>query len=321
MSAITFAGETLIATLAAGAETLSVDKLVLAHIPGLDHTLAVDRSEGLPAAETIMDEVPVSSAGVVNDNVVVYSTILGSERGTYSFNWMGLYSTENDTVVAIAYVPLQEKRATVGGVVGNVMTKNFAVEFNAAADVTGTTVSAESWQVDYTARLRSMDENNRAACEAITGAALYQGDAFKVVHDGSGWKLTAGAAIIGGHLHQLAGEYPFVPGALPGDVWVKSYLQQTMLGALPAFEIVMTAPGVPAESEVVAGVAYRVAKLASITSEAAYTDDRETVTASINLGAVVNQLRAETDQLNEKTDGFSGKLVAVSGCLALEITE
>lgn len=321
MSAITYAGETLIATLAAGAESLSIDKLILANITGLDHTLDVNRNEQLPAAETIVDEVPVSSAGVVNDNVVVYSTILGSERGTYSFNWMGLYSTENDTVVAIAYVPPQEKRATVGGVVGNVMTKNFAVEFNAAADVTGTTVSAESWQVDYTARLRSMDENNRAACEAITGAALYQGDAFKVVHAGSGWKLTAGTAIIGGHLHELAGDFPFVPGALPGDVWVKSYLQQTMLGAVPAFTVVMTETGEPLESEVAGGVAYRAVKLATITSELDYTDDRSVVTESINLGAVVNQLRAETDQLNEKTGGFNGKLVAVNDCLALEITE
>jgi len=236
MAVITHAGETLIRNKIQAAEALNIDSVVFAYIPGLDHTATPDRAQGMPV---LLDTLPVTSAANVNDDTIVYSVTMPSSLGTWTFNWMGLYASADDTLVAIAYLPDQEKRATVGDSIGNVLTKNFAIEFNGAADVTGITIAAESWQLDYTGRLRSMDDIQRNAMKAVFGNAAFESNAFKVVYSGGAYRISAGAAVVGGLETVLSEELIVTTGTLPQTVWLDVYQQRTMAGVENVCDVIL----------------------------------------------------------------------------------
>jgi len=236
MPAITLAGEQLMAGLQAAGQPLIIDRMIFAYIDGLDPNTAVDRSETRPTTNEVAD-MALTQIGAVDNDTVVYSCVLGSDVGTWMFNWFGLWSSEHDTLVAIAYVPEQEKRATVGIELGNVVTKNFALEFNAAADLTGININAESWQIDYTARLRSMDEHLRQVTQTTYGRSLFQGDAFLPTLGGEGWALTPGEAVLAGLPIHSAEAVPFSTGLLPAKVWLDVYQSVDMASITNTFEV------------------------------------------------------------------------------------
>ncbi|WP_286718714.1 phage tail protein [Thalassolituus sp. UBA2009] len=236
MAVITHAGETLIRNKIQAAEALNIDSVVFAYIPGLDHTETPDRAQGMPV---LLETLPVTSTANVNSDTIVYSVTMPSSLGTWTFNWMGLYTSADDTLVAIAYLPDQEKRATVGDSIGNVLTKNFAIEFNGAADVTGITIAAESWQLDYTGRLRSMDDIQRNAMKAVFGNAAFEGNAFKVVYSGGAYRISAGAAVVGGLETVLSEELIVTTGTLPQTVWLDVYQQRTMAGVENVCDVIL----------------------------------------------------------------------------------
>jgi hypothetical protein len=204
--------------------------MVFANISGLVSTEEVDRTETLPAVGDIVGQFNITNASVVNDNAVVFSTVLDSNVGPFDFNWLGLYSSIDSTLVAIAYVPAQTKTATVGANLGNVLTKNFALEFNGAADLTGLTIAAESWQIDYTARLLGMDEISRESVESFTGAGNFETAAFQVRYENDSFVLDAGTAFVRGLKVNNESTVSFDPGALPADVWLDVWQETTLAG-------------------------------------------------------------------------------------------
>ena len=230
MAAITFAGENLIASLQSQGKTLVTDKLILANIPGLDASASVDRSQGLPSAEQIVSQEAITQAGVVESKTIVYSQVLGSDLGTWSFNWLGLYCSEHDTVLAVAYESLQEKRATVGEVIGNVITKNFGVEFNGATSLTGINISAESWQVDFSARLLDMDEIQREAMALVYGDITALNSSFNVFYSAGKYFVTKGKGIVNGLLVELEADLEITPGYFPCYVHVDVWQEKSMAG-------------------------------------------------------------------------------------------
>ena len=230
MAAITFAGENLIASLQSQGKTLVIDKLILANISGLDASASVDRSQGLPSAENIVSQEDITQAGVVESKTIVYSQVLGSDLGTWSFNWLGLYCSEHDTVLAVAYESLQEKRATVGEVIGNVITKNFGVEFNGATSLTGINISAESWQTDFTARLVDMDEIQREAMSLVYGDMTTLNSSFNVFYTAGKYFVTKGKGIVNGLLVELEEDLEITPTYFPCYVHVDVWQEKSMAG-------------------------------------------------------------------------------------------
>jgi hypothetical protein len=154
-SAITTAGQTRINQLRGAELPLIIDRMVLALIPGLDPTLAVDRSQQMPDPGDIVHTATIASdhKGYVDPDQVVYSIILGSDVGDFSFNWIGLVEAVTDTVIAITTTPETPKRKTNLGnnTTGNNITRNFMIAFQDAQNLTGVTVAAETWQFDYQA--------------------------------------------------------------------------------------------------------------------------------------------------------------------------
>ncbi len=161
-SAITIAGQTRINQLRGLEQPLVIDRMILAMIPGLDPTQAVDRTQQMPNPENIVHTYTIDAdhKGYVNPDQVVYSMILGSDVGNFSFNWIGTVEKDTNTIITVTATPETPKRKTdlATNTTGNLITRNVMIAFQDAQNLTGITVSAETWQFDYQA-----DFNTHAA--------------------------------------------------------------------------------------------------------------------------------------------------------------
>lgn len=198
-SIITIAGEKLFAAKAQANEQLDIDTFIFANVPGQDATAPISREEGLPSDYIVHQQI-VQQVGRINDNVVVYSTVLDSVTGPFEFNWVGLYSSVNNTLVAINHIPTTPKTVTADGVAGNTLNRNFGIEYSGIADLTGIDVAPETWQLDFTARLQGMDKLTQQLARDLNGTDSFIDDGFKVVERSTlnSFEVTPGVAYIGG---------------------------------------------------------------------------------------------------------------------------
>ena len=310
MPVITNAGEYLITQQQQAGEPLIIDQMILANITGLDSNTVPNREQSMPAPADVKIIKPITKDGLLNTNTVVYSTVFPSTDGTFDFNYMGLYSSAHDVIVAVAYVPLQTKIKTVGTDVGNVITKNFAIEFNAAADITGINISAESWQIDYTARLLSMDKHQRDLVKNIYGPSTFLNDAFKVKFETDKYYLTAGKAILGGINFDLEADLEIVPGALPQTVWLDVYQETSMMGVLNKHDVVIN-DGTVLTDYLTGSVEHTLVKLGVVNSSVDIVDGRSLVKKSLELRTKRDEVASIAELRNTKPE-FPGQKIHVT---------
>ncbi|EAR6708463.1 phage tail protein [Salmonella enterica] len=217
---ITLAFEQWKAQQGATGEPVLLDEFVFANVPGLDPDQPVDRNETLPPAEQIVHRQAVSRKGVVNDNAVVHSVVLGADVGDFSFNWIGLINKASGTLAMIVHAPLQQKLKTAEGQQGNVLTRSFLMEYNGAQAETGINTPAESWQIDFTARLAGMDERQRLENIDIFGAAAFFGDGWLVGKSGNQFYVTKGTGYVVGLRTTLAENRNITVTTRPVKVWL-----------------------------------------------------------------------------------------------------
>ncbi|OMB08720.1 phage tail-collar fiber domain-containing protein, partial [Salmonella enterica] len=191
-----------------------------ANVPGLEPDRPVDRNETLPPAEQIVHRQAVSRKGVVNDNAVVHSVVLGADVGDFSFNWIGLLNKASGTLAMIVHAPLQQKLKTAEGQQGNVLTRSFLMEYNGAQAETGINTPAETWQIDFTARMAGMDERQRLENIDIFGAAAFFGDGYLVGKSGNQFYVTKGTGYVAGLRTTLAENLNITVTTRPVKVWL-----------------------------------------------------------------------------------------------------
>ncbi len=201
-------------------EPVLLDEFVFANVPALDPDQPVDRNETLPPAEQIVHRQAVSRKGVVNDNAVVHSVVLGADVGDFSFNWIGLINKASGTLAMIAHAPLQQKLKTAEGQQGNVLTRSFLMEYNGAQAETGINTPAETWQIDFTARMAGMDERQRLENIDIFGAAAFFGDGYLVGKSGNQFYVTKGTGYVAGLRTTLAENLNITVTTRPVKVWL-----------------------------------------------------------------------------------------------------
>lgn len=225
-SIITIAGEKLFAAKAQANEQLDIDTFIFANVPGQDATAPISREEGLPSNYIVHQQI-VQQVGRINDNVVVYSTVLDSVTGPFEFNWVGLYSSVNNTLVAINHIPTTPKTATAAGVAGNTLNRNFGIEYSGIADLTGITVAPETWQLDFTARLQGMDDLTRNLAKDLNGADSFIDDGFKVEprETINTFKVTPGVGYINGLRVEQEVEHILNVDTYPKYVYVDAWLE------------------------------------------------------------------------------------------------
>lgn len=217
---ITLAFEQWKAQQGATGEPVLLDEFVFANVPGLDPEQPVDRNETLPPAEQIVHRQAVSRKGVVNDNAVVHSVVLGADVGDFSFNWIGLINKASGTLAMIVHAPLQQKLKTAEGQQGNVLTRSFLMEYNGAQAETGINTPAETWQIDFTARMAGMDERQRLENIDIFGAAAFFGDGYLVGKSGNQFYVTKGTGYVAGLRTMLAENLNITVTTRPVKVWL-----------------------------------------------------------------------------------------------------
>ncbi|MCF8088965.1 MAG: phage tail protein [Desulfotignum sp.] len=158
-SVFTNTGQTRINEVIGNASTLVIDRMVLALVPGLDPDAAIDRSQQMPDPADIVHTYTIDEdhKGYISPDQVVYSMLLGADIGDFTFNWIGLVEAVTDTVIAITTTPDISKWASdlATNTTGNAITRNMMLSFQDAQNVTGITITASTWQFDFSAEFNT----------------------------------------------------------------------------------------------------------------------------------------------------------------------
>ncbi|EFT3403835.1 phage tail protein [Salmonella enterica] len=302
-------------------QPVTLDEFIFAYIPGLDADKPIDNTETMPAADKIVDRLPVSKTGVVNENSVVYSVTLGADVGDYNFNWIGLANKATGTLAMIIHAQTQRKIKNANGQQGNVLVRSMLMEYSGAREATEITTPAETWQIDFTARLSAMDERQRRENIDLYGAAAFFDSGYLVAKSGNQFFVTKGVGYVAGLRTELPADLNINASAKPTKVW----LDVSWTGTLTSEWAVQSKITVAADlaDYVLGGVQHYVFAVASIDAAGNITDLRPKGT--LNDQAASNALSeheksrnhpdASTDekgfvQLSSAIDSDSEKLAA-----------
>lgn len=303
-TAITLVFEQWKAQQAATGEPVLLDEFVFALVPGLDPALPVDRSEALPPAAQIVHRAAVARKGVVNENSVVHSAVLGADVGDFFFNWIGLINKASGTLAMIVHAPEQQKLKTKDGQQGNVLTRSFLMEFTGAQTETAINTPAETWQIDFTARMAGMDERQRQENIDIYGAAAFFGDGWLVGKSGNQYFVSKGAGYVAGLRAGLTANQNITVTTKPVKVW----LDVCWTGSLVSVWAVQSKVTIAANlaDYVQNGVQHYVFALASIDANGDITDLRPK--GSLDDQAASDALKAHEKSRNhpDATTGAKG---------------
>jgi hypothetical protein len=241
MAFITVSGENKIAYQQGNELPLNITHFVLANIAGLGAEPA-DRIEAMPDVGDIVDTRPVTRKGYVNENRVVYSLTLDSTVGDYTFNWVGLKDVDG-VLIAVTYLadPIV-KTQTAGGIQGNNLVRNFLLQYSGLAATTGIDVPAETWQIDFTARLLQIDERERLSNFDIYGQGAFFDDGFKVTYaGGTNFTVAAGLGYVGGIRCKQYSSATVSAASYPKYVYVDASLQGDLTGVSEVIAFTVTA--------------------------------------------------------------------------------
>ncbi|ECC8559563.1 TPA: phage tail protein [Salmonella enterica] len=253
-------------------QPVTLDEFIFAYIPGLDTDKPIDNTETMPAADKIVDRLPVSKTGVVNENSVVYSVTLGADVGDYNFNWIGLANKTTGTLAMIIHAPTQRKIKNANGQQGNVLVRSMLMEYSGAREATEITTPAETWQIDFTARLLAMDERQRRENIDLYGAAAFFDSGYLVAKSGNQFFVTKGVGYVAGLRTKLPADLNINASAKPTKVW----LDVSWTGTLTSEWAVQSKITVAADlaDYVLGGVQHYVFAVASIDAAGNITDLR-----------------------------------------------
>ncbi len=238
MAFITVEGEQLKAQKQGANEALVIDRFILANISGLGAE-PVDRIATIPSAGNIVYDVAPTQAGYVNPNQVVYSLHLDTNVGDFSFNWIGIAA--GNVLIAVAYLPAaQTKSATAGGVTGNNITRNILLAFSGAQALTGITVEASTWQIDFTARLWDSDERRRRQMADLYGRQLFFGQGWQLIKTGTAYNLQSGVGMVAGLRIERTSLLAVGVGLFPSAVWLDVSQQGDLSGLSETVNVVVS---------------------------------------------------------------------------------
>ncbi|MCO5783954.1 phage tail protein [Citrobacter meridianamericanus] len=253
-------------------QPVTLDEFIFAYIPGLDADKPIDNTETTPAADKIVYRQAVSKSGVVNENSVVYSVTLGADVGDFDFNWIGLANKATGTLAMIIHAPTQRKIKNANGQQGNVLVRSMLMEYSGAREATEITTPAETWQIDFTARLAAMDERQRRENIDLYGAAAFFDSGYLVAKSGNQFFVTKGAGYVAGLRAELPADLNINAAAKPTKVW----LDVSWTGTLTSEWAVQSKITVAADLDdyVLGGVQHYVFAVASIDAAGNITDLR-----------------------------------------------
>ena len=255
---------------------VALDEFVLANVPGLDPDAAINPDSGLPPVGHIVHRHAVDQRGRINNDAVAYTIVMDTTVGDFSFNAMYLINKASGVVGMIVHKGLETKLKTneATGQTGNSLVKSMLMEYDRAAEATATHVDASTWQIDYAARLRGMDDDLRLQALQFFGPATFYGDGFKLLNESGVYKVQPGVAYVGGLRAELNEVKKVTPGAKPVGLWLDIYRAGSLLDAwVNHFTLSLSVPELTdyLDSN---GHQHHVAKVAIVNADGSVTDMR-----------------------------------------------
>jgi len=160
------------------------------------------------------------------------------------------------------------------GQTGNSLVKSMLMEYDRASEATATHVDASTWQIDYAARLRGMDDDLRLQALQFFGPATFYGNGFNLVNESGVYKVQPGVAYVGGLRAELNEVKKVTPGAKPVGLWLDIYRAGSLLDAwVNHFTLSLSVPELTdyLDSN---GHMHHVAKVAIVNADGSVTDVR-----------------------------------------------
>ena len=178
-SIITDAGRALLVRALKEGLTVTIDRMIFADVPGLDPAVTPGGAQPMPPADQIKMNAAIDHAGIDDNNpdTVIYSKILTATDGNWYLNWIGLYSSQHKTLIAVCVVPRHYKFKTDGFQAGNTLYKNFAIQYANASTLTGITIPAEKWQYNFDDRYAFKGHDHAGKYEPLGAVANHNNDA------------------------------------------------------------------------------------------------------------------------------------------------
>lgn len=196
-TAIVKSGENFFIKQLSKSQPIKLDRVIFANVSGINSNTDINADEKMPASNQIVHTAPVTQSGLLNDRTVVYSVILDTSVGDFSFNYIGLVNAETNTLCMVMHTDLTKKIKTTGQRQGNTITESIWLEMDNASESTGVTVNAQTWQIDYSKRLAGEDERIR-----LTNYDLYNRlvilNGFTVTKNNNQLNVSPGLAYVAG---------------------------------------------------------------------------------------------------------------------------
>lgn len=223
--------ERYVADQTANRGSVAFDEMIFANIPNLTAGSLVNHLR-IPAANHIVHRQAISQAGVVNENAVVYSVTMGTEIGDFDFNFIGLINRSRNLLAVAVYTDTIKKTKNRNGVQGNSITRSILLQFTGAKQLTNLSVSAETWQIDFTSRLKGLDEKIRLTNRDLYGRAIFFDDGFKVTRGtGNQYFVEVGNGYIEGVRADNKTRQTLTVRSLPCSIYVDLVHHCTVTGA------------------------------------------------------------------------------------------
>ncbi|WP_457803126.1 phage tail-collar fiber domain-containing protein [Vibrio cholerae] len=202
-----------------------MNEMIFAYIPNLDPSQPIDRNQGLPAVSTWVHQQDIDQVGKLGDNALVYSVVIPGSVAAFTFN--AIYLRDKNVRNSCGMVV---HKATETKEAGMASTKNLMQQYTGAAQVAGITVDAQTWQIDYQARLLGIEEDMRLAnLDNYGHTAFIQGFDVTQQEDPAKYKVAPGVVYVGGLRAELKSEVIQTISAKPTGLYIDVVRTGTVL--------------------------------------------------------------------------------------------
>jgi hypothetical protein len=254
-----------------------MDQFVFALIPNQDPNAQINPNESLPDDRYIKGRFNVTQKGMINPDAVVYSIILGTDIGSWDFNWIGLVNSEQNIVGAISHTPVQTKVQVdeINNIAGDTLTRNIITPYTNASVLTEITVTAEVWQLDFNNRLTAIDERIRLENIDNYGQAAFIQSAWQATTRNNAITLAPGVAYIGGLqcINRQSMLVDLTAVSLPKKLYLEACFKGTVNSEWKTRTNIVIADSHPS-TRIENGVTYYSSEIAIITTLSNITDLR-----------------------------------------------
>lgn len=277
-AAITFDFEKYLQEKIEAGLAVTLNRFVLAYIPGLDVNTPILREEGLPDEKYIVHEQDVDQVGKVNENALAYSIVMDTSVGDFQFNAMYLIDKVDRRVGVVVHKETEQKIKTdeAQAVQGNSLVKNIMMEYVGAAEAALISVTAATWQIDYSARLKGIDEGTQSTNVDHHYHDSFIKNGFLAVTTGvnNQYRITAGVGYIGGLRVEIQNDLNVFISTKPVYIYAISNQQGTVTSkAVNSVEVKVSTSQLVDYSE--GDTQYFVAKIAQIKTDGSVLDLRK----------------------------------------------